>query len=91
MKSLLKPFVVLFKRIMQLIDKNYLKNKLKKRTGKCIKCGKCCGKCKYLDKKTKLCRIHNKRPSISCYSEFPLDKADQKLWNVKNCGYKFKE
>ena len=91
MNSLFKPFSVLFKRTMQLIDKNYLKNKLKKRTGKCKKCSKCCGNCRHLNKQTKLCKIYNKRPIFFCYKEFPLDKSDQKLWNVTNCRYKFKK
>ncbi len=89
MKSLLKPFFVLSRKFMQLIDKDYIKNKLKKRKGNCKRCGKCCGKCKHLDKTTKLCKIHTSRPAL-CYKEFPLDKSDQKLWNAKKCGYKFK-
>jgi len=33
---------------MQLIDKNYIKNKLAKRRGKCKKCGSCCKSCRFL-------------------------------------------
>jgi hypothetical protein len=89
MRKLLKTLNAPRRRIMQLINKNYTKNKLSKRKGKCLKCGKCCGDCKFLDKKTKLCTIHKNRP-WNCYKDFPLDNLDQKIWNVnKNCGYKF--
>lgn len=89
MKTLLKPFDYLSKRLIQLIDKDYIKNRLKKRKGSCRKCGECCKRCIHLDKSTKLCKVYNSRP-ILCYKEFPLDKLDQKIWNVKNCGYNFK-
>ena len=74
---------------MQLIDKNYIKNKLKKRKGKCKKCGKCCKGCKHLNKEN-LCKTYKNRP-FYCHKEFPIDKLDQKIFNIKNCGYKFKK
>ena len=81
----------LIKKIFQICDKNYIKNKLKKRKGKCNKCGECCKMCFYLDKKTKLCKVYYKRP-ILCYREFPLDKTDQEIWGVESCcGYRFIE
>ena len=78
--------------IIQKFNKNYLKQKLKKRKGKCLKCGKCCEGCMFLNKKTHLCKIYSHRPRLMCYKEFPLDKFDQKIWHVeKVCGYKFDE
>lgn len=73
---------------MQFINKDHIKNKLAKRKGECKKCGKCCGDCKFLNKETKLCTIHENRP-WNCYKDFPLDKLDQKIWGVKDCGYGF--
>jgi hypothetical protein len=90
MRALLKPLNRLRRNSMQLIDKNYIKKKLAKRKGECKKCGKCCRGCKYLDTKTKLCIIYRKRPFI-CYKNFPLDKLDQWIWNVKDCGYRFEK
>ena len=76
---------------LRKFNKNYVKNKLAKRKGKCKKCGKCCKGCIYLNKKTKRCKIYKHRPKFLCYQEFPLDRRDQKLWRVeKTCGYKFK-
>ena len=78
--------------LFQKFDKNYTKKKLRKRKGKCLKCGKCCEGCFYLNKKTHLCKIYKTRPRWMCYKEFPLDKLDQKLWHVeKCCGYKFED
>ncbi len=76
---------------MSLIDRNYIKNKLKRRYGKCKKCGQCCKGCIFLDKKTKLCKVYKHRNWIFCYKEFPLDEEEQKAWGVKNCGYKFRK
>jgi hypothetical protein len=90
MAEILKPINVLTRRLIQLTSKNYIKKKLQKRIGKCNQCGKCCTGCRHLDKKTKLCKIYNKR-NFMCYKEFPLDDLDKKIWNVKNCGYKFKK
>jgi hypothetical protein len=89
MKSLLTWPIKLKNDFLCLIDKNYIEKKLKKRKGKCKKCGKCCGNCKFLDKKTGLCLVYNKRSKVFCYQNFPLSKLDQKVWGVKNCGYKF--
>jgi hypothetical protein len=88
MIRLLKIPKVLFGSFMQLFDKDYTKNKLKKRKGKCKKCGECCRGCKFLNKKTKLCKVYKKRPHL-CYKAFPIDKLDQKIWKVKDCGYHF--
>jgi len=88
-KLLLKAPTKAARKFMQLIDHDYLKKKLAKRNGKCRKCGQCCGNCRFLDKKTRLCKRYTKRP-WTCYKEFPLDKLDKKTWGVKNCGYKFR-
>jgi len=88
MSELLKLPKYLKEKIYEKIDKNYISKKLTKRKGKCNKCGNCCKHCKYLNKSTNLCKVYNKRPYF-CYKEFPIDKLDQKIWNVKKCGYKF--
>jgi hypothetical protein len=80
------------KAILRKFIKDYDKKLLKKRLGKCKMCGKCCEGCWHLNKKTNLCKIYKKRPSILCYKNFPLDERDQKVWEVKKfCGYKFKK
>jgi len=88
MRKFLKTINAPRRRIMQFINKDHIKNKLAKRKGECKKCGICCGDCKFLNKKTKLCTIHENRP-WNCYRDFPLDKLDQKIWGVKDCGYSF--
>ena len=95
-KGLLKP-VNRYRRYMLIASNpDYVKNQLAKRKGKCLKCGKCCEGCEFLDKKTNLCKIYKDRPktckdkSWFCFKEFPLDKIDQKIWGVeKTCGYRF--
>lgn len=74
--------------INKILNKNYIKNKLKKRKGYCKKCGQCCKGCKHLDKKTNLCKTYENRP-FYCHRQFPIDKLDQKIFKVKNCGYSF--
>ncbi|MDD5191629.1 MAG: YkgJ family cysteine cluster protein [Candidatus Nanoarchaeia archaeon] len=91
MRELLKLVDALNREFMKLIDRNYINKKLAKRKGKCLKCGKCCKGCKFLDKKTKLCKVYNSRPSLICHKDFPLDKREQWIWNVKKCGYSFKK
>lgn len=87
-RTLLKLPDKLIRKLMQAINKDYVKNKLMKRKGSCRKCGECCGNCRFLDKKTRLCKVYKHRPR-TCYKEFPLDNLDKKIWEVKNCGYSF--
>jgi len=87
-KELLKFPNFVRRKFMQLMNRNYVKNKLEKRKGECKKCSECCKGCRYLDKQTRLCRIYNNRPWL-CYKDFPLDKSDKKIWKVKDCGYCF--
>ena len=90
MKELLKPLNKVRRSFMQLVDKDYISKKIAKRGGKCMKCGKCCNGCRFLDEKTNLCKVYGSRPGISCYIEFPLDRLDQKIFGVeKTCGYRF--
>ncbi len=90
MKGLLKPLNKLRRSFMQIVDKGYIRKKIAKRRGKCMKCGECCSGCKFLDEKTNLCKVYGDRPGISCYRGFPLDRLDQKIFGVeKTCGYKF--
>ncbi len=88
MRFLLKPFNRLRREVMNFFDKDYIKRKLEERKGRCKRCGECCKGCKFLDDKTKLCKTYSNRPWL-CYKKFPLDKLDQWIWNVKNCGYSF--
>jgi len=88
LRELAKIETILERRRRLFFDKNYIKNKLKKRRGKCKKCGQCCRGCFFLDKKTNLCRTYKRRPFF-CYKDFPIDKRDQEAWCVKNCGYSF--
>ena len=76
------------RKLMQRVNKDYIKNKLSKRKGKCKKCGKCCKGCKHLNAKTNLCKIYKNRPWF-CHKNFPIDKMDQKVFRIKNCGYSF--
>jgi len=81
-----------FKQFCIRLNKNYLKNRLAKRIGKCKRCGKCCEGCSFLDKQTRLCTIYENRPGSFCYRDLPLSRRDQKVWGVeKVCGYSFKE
>jgi hypothetical protein len=86
MNDLIKGLNRVKRIVMVVIKKDYIKNKLKKRKGNCKRCGDCCRGCKYfqVDK----CLVYDKRPWF-CYKEFPLSRFDQKIFNVKNCGYKF--
>ncbi len=77
--------------IGKIIDENYVAGKLAKRKGKCLRCGKCCLGCKYLDVRDGKCRckVYSDRPWF-CHKDFPIDKLDLKVFGVeKSCGYKF--
>jgi len=76
------------RKAMLSLDKNYVKDKLKLRKGKCLKCGQCCAGCEFLDEKKKLCRVYDKRPDF-CHKDFPIDEFDKRVFNVRDCGYKF--
>jgi len=71
----------------KMFNSNFYLDKLKNRRGNCKRCGECCIGCKYL--KNNLCTTYDNRPWF-CYKEFPLDRLDQKVFGVKNCGYSFK-
>ncbi|MGA2682812.1 MAG: hypothetical protein ABSF44_13550 [Candidatus Bathyarchaeia archaeon] len=89
LKRLLRTPTAATRLFMMTIDKNYLKKKLAKRTGKCLHCGDCCVNCHFLDS-GKLCKVYSNRPFL-CYKEFPVGKFDQYMWNVRRCGYEFNE
>jgi hypothetical protein len=92
MHQVLKSVNALRRILARQFYKDYPKNKLKKRKGKCKKCGECCRGCFFLDNKTKLCKIYKNRPRFICHKDFPLDKEEQRIWQVeKVCGYKFKD
>ena len=75
---------------MKAVDKNYVEKKLAGRKGKCLRCGLCCKGCKFLDEKTKMCKVYNNRP-WTCHKDFPLDEFDQRVFGVeKSCRYTFK-
>lgn len=73
---------------MELVDKDYVKKKLARRKGQCLKCGQCCKGCKHLDGKTKLCNVYNNRPEW-CHKDFPINELDKKVFDVDKCGYGF--
>jgi len=89
-RQIIKIPNMLRRRIMVLIDRDYIRKKIAKRSGKCRKCGQCCTGCRHLGK-DKLCKAYKKRPAIVCHQQFPIDSLDQKVWGVKNCGYRFKK
>lgn len=71
--------------------RDYELKRICKRKGKCKRCGRCCGDCKYLIKKgkNKICKVYKNRPFL-CYKNFPLSEFDKKVWDVEEyCGYKF--
>lgn len=90
MKDLLKLANRMRRKIMLSIDKDYVKKKLAKRRGNCLKCGQCCHGCEFWDEKTGLCNVYDSRPSF-CHRDFPIDRLDQKVFGVEDCGYKFNE
>jgi hypothetical protein len=79
---------MLRRKFMETVDRDYISKKLALRKGKCLKCGKCCLGCKYLDEKTKKCKVYKNRPWY-CHKDFPIDNLDLKVFGVKNCGYRF--
>jgi Fe-S-cluster containining protein len=87
---MLKLINLIKRNLLRSINKNYINDKLKKRTGSCKKCGKCCKSCWHLNKKTNLCKVYDKRPWF-CYKDFPIEKYDKKLWKIQDCGYEFEE
>ncbi|MCX8158990.1 MAG: hypothetical protein N3D20_01725 [Candidatus Pacearchaeota archaeon] len=88
---LLKILNKLRRKIMLLINKDYVIKKIVKRRGKCLKCGKCCIGCEYLNKKTRLCKVYKNRPNW-CHKDFPIDEFDKVVFGVRNnCGYWFDE
>ncbi|MBI5374316.1 MAG: hypothetical protein HZA77_02710 [Candidatus Schekmanbacteria bacterium] len=72
----------------------YIEEQLKKRTGSCLQCGKCCDmsiKCPLLKKcnDTISCRIYSSGRPKSCIL-FPIDRRD--IADVGNiCGYSFND
>ncbi len=75
--------------IGKTFNKDYINQKLQKRHGNCKKCGNCCKECEYLSY-SNLCTVYLNRPYF-CHKEFPIDKLDQDIFQVKNCGYYFKK
>jgi len=73
---------------MKLINKEYVNDKLKYRSGNCNKCGKCCGPCPYF--KNNNCIVYNNRPWW-CHKEFPIDQFDFTAFDIKDgdCGFYF--
>jgi len=88
-RSIIKIPNMLRRRIMILVDKDYISKKLAKRRGRCRKCGQCCIGCRHLDK-DKLCKTYGNRPAL-CHQQFPIDSLDQNVWGVKDCGYRFEK
>lgn len=88
--------IILKKRILALyfklrtfylynFNRVYLMKWAKRRRGKCLMCGKCCGCCVYLLENNK-CSVHNNVPRW-CGKDFPRDPFDLKYSSCK--GYWF--
>lgn len=73
---------------LEQIFPEYILKSISKREGKCRQCGKCCKGCDHLEKNK--CIIYNNRP-IRCNKNFPIDKLDLWFYNIKECGYRWKE
>jgi len=58
-----------------------------KRSGECVRCGRCCGHCPAHDSENKRCRIYSIRPEIC--KAFPLTPDDLK--NIRTCGFYFEK
>jgi hypothetical protein len=58
-----------------------------KRSGKCVRCGDCCGHCMFNDRKRGVCRIYAHRPAVC--RMYPLTPED--LNHTPECGFSFKE
>lgn len=87
-----RPFYNIFR-------KEYIKNQLKKRKGKCNQCGKCCEvmdilalKCKYLrdGKCTVFEENYNTHEKCDIY-QYPFDEKDMVITKkYANCGFYWK-
>lgn len=89
MRRILKLGNRLRRSFFSFFNQDYIKDKLKDRRGSCIMCGKCCKGCKHLDEHNK-CKVYEKRP-VYCHQLFPIDKMDQKVFGVTDCGYYFQD
>ncbi|MBP8625041.1 MAG: YkgJ family cysteine cluster protein [Methanothrix sp.] len=58
-----------------------------KRSGECVRCGRCCSLCLAHDGKNKRCRIYRIRPGIC--KAFPLTPED--VAGIHTCGFHFKK
>ncbi|MBW2999320.1 hypothetical protein KY339_01500 [Candidatus Woesearchaeota archaeon] len=83
-------------KINYVYPKGYIESRLKKRRGKCLRCGKCCQdlKCPLLewDAKNKKwnCDIYDHAMWSTCgCSKFPLNQEDIDMYNCK--GFWFEE
>ena len=74
------------RRVVWYLQKKKVTKWQARRTGQCLRCGKCCGQCPALDTKSMRCRIYSIRPAIC--KAFPLTPDDIK--NLK-CGFRFKK
>lgn len=54
---------------------------------KCQRCGKCCGKCKFLIKleKSTVCRIYRQRIGTKINDEFACDYRVNTTYDYENC------
>ncbi|MFC1501509.1 hypothetical protein ACFL58_03575 [Elusimicrobiota bacterium] len=78
------------RRFFGLFKRREVKERLKKRRGECLRCGRCCRivvKCPFLkidENQKSSCRIHFVRP-YHCRN-YPFDLADSE---IEGCGYYF--
>jgi len=85
--------------LIKWIVPEYIPYSIKQRKGRCIKCGKCCKKCRNLFERNgkKLCSVYKDRVNLMvCFKHrlrcrlFPIDEKDKMLFNPK-CGYYWSE
>jgi hypothetical protein len=77
------------KRLLGILDADYVEKRLELRRGECLRCGACCRTCSHLDIETHLCKTYSDRPWY-CNRDFPLDRVDQMAFRVEaRCGYRF--
>ncbi len=74
------------RRVLWYLRRNYVKGMADKRTGSCVRCGRCCSGCPAHDSKNMRCRIYAQRPSIC--RVFPLTPEDNE--RIPTCGYRFR-
>ncbi|MBE7445537.1 MAG: YkgJ family cysteine cluster protein [Planctomycetia bacterium] len=83
------------RRFYYVFNKLEIDTSLKKRTGNCLRCGRCCHasfKCQYLeyDKNgLSLCKVYDRKP-LMC-SLYPYNESDYFYHLKSTCGYRYND